>query len=215
MPTNRHAIGDNTQSYLFLLPKTFPQHFDGAEQHNTTLGPIYKPRPCQSTTSPHFHMASRPLLTRLPRPFSKRILAASAPPFSATKLGVSLPRSRYFAYPMAPLSTLPEGKWEWLVVVPDKAGVHEKRLSVRAQHLAGTKPLEASGFIKAGGAIFNEKPESQDATKFSFYGSTLVCVASSKEEILEILNKDIYATSGVWDMDNIQIWPAKFAFRNP
>ncbi|KAI0509434.1 hypothetical protein F5B22DRAFT_649063 [Xylaria bambusicola] len=116
---------------------------------------------------------------------------------------------------MASISTPPEGKWEWLVVVPDKAGVHEKRLSVRAQHLAGTKPLEESGFIKTGGAIFNEKPESQDATKFSFYGSTLVCVASSKEEILERLNKDIYATSGVWDMDKIQIWPAKFAFRNP
>ncbi|KAJ8105344.1 hypothetical protein ONZ43_g7463 [Nemania bipapillata] len=64
-------------------------------------------------------------------------------------------------------------------------------------------------------AILNEKPESDDASKFSFYGSTLVCVASSKDEILELLSKDIYTTSGVWDLDNVQIWPAKFAFRNP
>ncbi|GAW12998.1 hypothetical protein ANO14919_023740 [Xylariales sp. No.14919] len=116
---------------------------------------------------------------------------------------------------MAPISTPSAGQYEWLVVVPDKAGVHEKRLEVRAQHLAGTKPLAESGFIKTGGAIFNEKPETEDASKFSFYGSTLVCVASSKEEILERLSKDIYATSGVWDLDNAQIWPAKFAFRNP
>ncbi|KAI0802753.1 hypothetical protein GGR55DRAFT_683053 [Xylaria sp. FL0064] len=104
---------------------------------------------------------------------------------------------------------------EWLVVVPDKAGMHEKRLEVRAKHLAGTKPLAESGFIKTGGAILNEKPESDDATKFNFYGSTLVCVASSKEEIMDVLSKDIYATSGVWDLDNVQIWPAKFAFRYP
>ncbi|KAI1420415.1 hypothetical protein F5Y12DRAFT_788307 [Xylaria sp. FL1777] len=111
---------------------------------------------------------------------------------------------------MASISTPPAGKWEWLVVVPDKPGMQEKRLEVRPQHLAGVKPLAESGFVKTGGAIFNEKPESDDASKFSFYGSTLVCVASSKEEILESLSKDIYATSGVWDLEN-----AKFAFRNP
>lgn len=116
---------------------------------------------------------------------------------------------------MAPISTPPAGQFEWLVIVPDKPGMQDKRLEVRAQHLAGTKPLAESGFIKTGGAILNEKPESDDASKYSFYGSTLVCVASSKEEILELLSKDIYTTSGVWDLDNVQIWPAKFAFRNP
>ncbi|KAI8946582.1 hypothetical protein F4801DRAFT_583244 [Xylaria longipes] len=116
---------------------------------------------------------------------------------------------------MASISTPPAGKFEWLVVVPDKAGMEEKRKEIRAQHLEGVKPLAASGFIKTGGALLNEKPEGDDASKFSFYGSSLVCVASSKEEIFEVLRKDIYATTGVWDLDNVQIWPAKFAFRNP
>ncbi|KAI0973849.1 hypothetical protein F4678DRAFT_458631 [Xylaria arbuscula] len=116
---------------------------------------------------------------------------------------------------MASISTPPAGKLEWLVVIPDKAGAHEKRLEVRAKHLGGIKPLAESGFIKTGGAILNDKPESDDATKFSFYGSTLVVVASSKEEILDVLHKDIYATTGVWDLENVQIWPAKFAFRYP
>ncbi|KAI0442432.1 hypothetical protein F4803DRAFT_551157 [Xylaria telfairii] len=116
---------------------------------------------------------------------------------------------------MASISTPPPGQFEWLVIVPDKAGMQDKRLEIRARHLEGIKPLADSGFVKTGGAILNEKPESDDASKFSFYGSTLVCVASSKEEILDVLKKDIYATSGVWDLDNAQIWAAKFAFRNP
>ncbi|KAI3326037.1 hypothetical protein HD806DRAFT_532690 [Xylariaceae sp. AK1471] len=120
---------------------------------------------------------------------------------------------------MASISTSPPttaaDKYEWLVVVPDKPDRHEKRLEVRAQHLEGVKPLAESGFIKTGGALLNEKPESEDASKFSFYGSTLVVVASSKEEILDLLSKDIYARTDVWDLDNVQIWPAKFAFRNP
>ncbi|KAI0536324.1 hypothetical protein GGR58DRAFT_398225 [Xylaria digitata] len=153
------------------------------------------------------------LLTHLLRPRIPPIPSPSSPFSARTRLPLS--KSNPFAYPMASISTPPAGQYEWLVVVPDKPGVHEKRLEVRAQHLAGTKPLAESGFIKTGGAIFNEKPESDDASKFSFYGSSLVCVASSKEEILELLRKDIYATSGVWDLDNAQIWPAKFAFRNP
>lgn len=59
---------------------------------------------------------------------------------------------------------------------------------------------------KKTGAILNEKPESDDASKFSFYGSTLVCVATSKEELLEKLSKDIYTTSGVWDLDNVSFY---------
>ncbi|KAI0114510.1 hypothetical protein GGR51DRAFT_448766 [Nemania sp. FL0031] len=153
----------------------------------------------------------RPTSPRIPRPSSLSPLLLSASPRSS----IPLPRPNYFAYPMASITTPPAGKYEWLVIIPDKPGVQDKRLAVRAQHLAGTKPLAESGFIKTGGALLNEKPESEDASKFSFYGSTLVCVASSKEEILELLSKDIYTTSGVWDLDNIQIWPAKFAFRNP
>ncbi|KAI1819089.1 hypothetical protein F4861DRAFT_544274 [Xylaria intraflava] len=116
---------------------------------------------------------------------------------------------------MAAITTPPAGKVEWLLIIPDKPGMQEKRLEVRAQHLAGVKSLSESGWAKTGGGILNEKPEGDDPTKYSFYGSAVVVVAESKEEILERLRGDIYATSGVWDLDKIQIWPAKFAFRNP
>ncbi|KAI5927013.1 hypothetical protein F4810DRAFT_706971 [Camillea tinctor] len=116
---------------------------------------------------------------------------------------------------MAPVETPPPGKYEWLVVVPDKPGTQQKRLEVRPKHFEGLKAHIESGIIKTGGAILNDKPESEDPSKFDWYGSTLVVVASSKEEVRQLLANDIYGTSGVWDVENAQIWAAKIAFRNP
>ena len=45
-------------------------------------------------------------------------------------------------------------------------------------------------------------------------GSALIVVASSKEEVIERLKNDIYTTSGVWDVENVQIWPFKSAVRS-
>ena len=53
------------------------------------------------------------------------------------------------------------------------------------------------------GAILNEVPTSDDPKDFSFAGSTLVVQATSREEIKEILRKDIYAQAGVWDVENV------------
>ncbi|KAI0470703.1 hypothetical protein GGR56DRAFT_140679 [Xylariaceae sp. FL0804] len=109
----------------------------------------------------------------------------------------------------------PPGQYEWLVVVPDKPGAHQKRLDVRPKHFEGLKPLLESGKLKTGGAVLSEKPDGDDATKFDFYGSTMVFVAASRAEVVETLRRDVYATSGVWDVDKAQIWPAKIAFRTP
>ncbi|KAL2152698.1 hypothetical protein VTH82DRAFT_5882 [Thermothelomyces myriococcoides] len=105
-------------------------------------------------------------------------------------------------------------KFEWLVVVPDFPGAHEKRLAVRPQHFAGLGPFKESGTYQMGGAVLNEVPTSSDPKDFSFAGSTIVIVASSREEIKEILRQDVYAKEGVWDVENAQIWPFLCAFRN-
>ncbi|KAL2134098.1 hypothetical protein VTI74DRAFT_985 [Chaetomium olivicolor] len=105
-------------------------------------------------------------------------------------------------------------KMEWLVVVPDFPGAHEKRLEVRPTHFANLGPVRESGLIQMGGAVLNEIPTSDDPSTFSFAGSTLVVVASSREEIKEVLRKDVYAQSGVWDVENAQMWPFLCAFRN-
>lgn len=51
--------------------------------------------------------------------------------------------------------------------------------------------------------MLNEIPEGSDPSKFSFAGSTIVIEAASREEIKELLRKDIYAQSGVWDVENV------------
>jgi hypothetical protein len=55
------------------------------------------------------------------------------------------------------------------------------------------------------GALLNEVPADDNAAGFDFFGSTLVCKAESKEAILEQLKKDIYATSGVWDLEKVPV----------
>jgi hypothetical protein len=42
-------------------------------------------------------------------------------------------------------------------------------------------------------------------------GSMLLVAADSEKEILETLSKDIYTTSGVWDLENVCWVPSFFA----
>ncbi|KAI1389805.1 uncharacterized protein F4822DRAFT_214321 [Hypoxylon trugodes] len=116
---------------------------------------------------------------------------------------------------MASITTPPPGKFEWLVIVPDKPGTQQKRLEVRNQHFEGLKPFIESQQFKAGGAVLNDKPDSDDPSKFDWYGSTAVIVAESKDEVKKILENDIYTKSGVWDTENALILAAKYAFRFP
>lgn len=44
-------------------------------------------------------------------------------------------------------------------------------------------------------------------------GSACLVGAKTKEEVIERLKKDIYAAEGVWNVDEIQIFPFKSALR--
>ncbi|TVY13596.1 hypothetical protein LARI1_G006340, partial [Lachnellula arida] len=62
-----------------------------------------------------------------------------------------------------------------------------------------------------GGAILDSVPKEGEA--LSFKGSAMVCLASSKEEVLEMLKRDVYTENEVWDFS--KIYPFKCAFRYP
>jgi len=47
----------------------------------------------------------------------------------------------------------------------------------------------------------------------SFKGSMMLAVAENEAQVLELLNKDIYTTSGVWDMEKAQIIPVCYTGR--
>lgn len=46
----------------------------------------------------------------------------------------------------------------------------------------------------------------------SFNGSMLVAAGESAEQVKEMLARDIYTTSGVWDLENAKIVPVCFTF---
>ncbi|KUJ12125.1 uncharacterized protein LY89DRAFT_624569 [Mollisia scopiformis] len=108
------------------------------------------------------------------------------------------------------MASAPE-KFEWMVIIPDVPGKLEKRMEVRPKHFEGLKTAMEKGFFKTGGALLDEVPKEGEGLKIS--GSTVVAWASSKEEVMEILKGDIYAKEGVWDLEKVQIWPFKCAFR--
>ncbi|KAK1770889.1 hypothetical protein QBC33DRAFT_526064 [Phialemonium atrogriseum] len=112
-------------------------------------------------------------------------------------------------------SAAPARKYEWLVVVPDHPGMQQKRIEVRSQHLTNMKPFVESGQWKMGGAVLTEVPADDEPTSLKFAGSTVVVIAESKEEIITMMKNDIYGKTGVWDIENAQMWPFKCAFRNP
>ncbi|KAI5200258.1 hypothetical protein E4T39_05798 [Aureobasidium subglaciale] len=125
-------------------------------------------------------------------------------------------------------------KHEWMVILPDNTGALDKRMAVRhrfmehsqseftyetsplterrRQHLSNLKPDADSGFWILGGAMLEDVPKEGSPLKIS--GSVMMALASSKEEVLEKIKKDIYAGEGVWDMDKIQIFPFKSAIRS-
>jgi uncharacterized protein YciI len=43
----------------------------------------------------------------------------------------------------------------------------------------------------------------------SFKGSAMLLMAESEEQARELLSKDIYVRSGVWDMEKAQIIPVR------
>ncbi|KAI1009627.1 hypothetical protein LB504_003229 [Fusarium proliferatum] len=132
--------------------------------------------------------------------------------FSISRARIA-PRFTTFRTMASSSVTVPPGKYEFLVVVHDKPNVREKRLEVRGTHFKNMVPNVENGSWKMGGAILNSVPKDDSVDSLDFAGSTLVCIAESVEEVREQLSNDIYATSGVWDMDKVQIYPFKAAFR--
>ncbi|KAE9576894.1 hypothetical protein CGMCC3_g7074 [Colletotrichum fructicola] len=103
---------------------------------------------------------------------------------------------------------------EFLCIMPDKPNVLQVRKQVKGQHYEGIKPLIESGRLVAGGAMLERHPK-EDATEACFRGSVVVYTAESPEDVKAIIENDVYATSGVWDLERMQIIPYVAAVRQP
>lgn len=59
--------------------------------------------------------------------------------------------------------------------------------------------------MASSGAMLDKQPQDGKAPKMR--GSVLVTAAESKEEALDLVKEDVYATQGVWDVEKLQIYP--------
>ncbi|CAI7662333.1 unnamed protein product [Penicillium manginii] len=89
--------------------------------------------------------------------------------------------------------------------MPDRPDVLAKRKKAKSGHYQGIQPLIAAGKLVDGGAIFAEHP--QEGKDPQFLGSVVVYTGESIEDVRQIIKNDIYATSGVWDIEKVQIYP--------
>jgi uncharacterized protein YciI len=61
------------------------------------------------------------------------------------------------------------------------------------------------------GAIFEKHPVEGEPALFR--GSVVVYAGESEAEVRKIIENDIYATSGVWDLEKTQIIPVGLIYR--
>ncbi|EDO16065.1 hypothetical protein Kpol_1016p3a [Vanderwaltozyma polyspora DSM 70294] len=94
---------------------------------------------------------------------------------------------------------------EWCIIINDKKG--SNRSELLSQHFAGISPLVEQGILTCGGAIYNDDG--------SVAGSHLQIVADTKEQALEVVKGDVFATGGIWDLDSIVIYKFACAVRQP
>ncbi|KAF8972901.1 hypothetical protein BDZ97DRAFT_1648748 [Flammula alnicola] len=102
----------------------------------------------------------------------------------------------------------------FFVYAPDKTeeGTLARRLSVREQHLVGAKKGHESGIIRIGGMITTPDAITNPDAPKKMVGSTFIFEAESLEQVKNLIESDIYYTSGVWDPEKIVILPFFSAF---
>ncbi|KAF8235838.1 hypothetical protein L208DRAFT_1391628 [Tricholoma matsutake] len=93
----------------------------------------------------------------------------------------------------------------FVVYAPDNTepGTSEKRLSVRSQHVVVAKALQSEGILSVAGWLGPEFLAPGPDQKM--VGSLFIYRAESIEAVKQIVETDIYYTTGVWDKERIVI----------
>ncbi|KAF5975109.1 toxD [Fusarium coicis] len=110
---------------------------------------------------------------------------------------------------MAP-ETKSEPVKEWIILIPDNKDSLETRMRVRETHIKEMLQHIDSGLFQMGGGTLAGD---------SVNGSAIIARAKSEADILAVLKNDVYARSGVWDLENIKFIPVyvkvEYAAFNP
>ncbi|KAF5593859.1 toxD [Fusarium subglutinans] len=88
---------------------------------------------------------------------------------------------------------------EWIILIPDNKDSLETRMRVRETHIKDMLQHIDSGLFQMGGGTL--AGDSVD-------GSAIIARAKSEADVLAVLKNDVYARSGVWDLENIKFIPS-------
>jgi len=80
---------------------------------------------------------------------------------------------------------------QYLVIAHDYPNVLEKRMSVRAEHLARVKILVEQKKVLYGIGLVNESDE--------LIGSVMLFNVADRNELDSLLKDEVYITSGIWE----------------
>lgn len=99
---------------------------------------------------------------------------------------------------------------EYLVILPDRPNSLPTRLAQHAPHFEAAKPDVASGFFKVAGKIYEEPFVENQPHKIA--GTFLIVRAPRREDVEKRLKEDLFYQHGVWNWDELQIYPCKSTF---
>ncbi|CAF9927060.1 MAG: hypothetical protein GOMPHAMPRED_004304 [Gomphillus americanus] len=94
---------------------------------------------------------------------------------------------------------------EWLVIIPDHQDMLEKRLEIRNKHLQDVQPRVENDMVRLGGATLGAPLEEGQPPQMT--GSAFVLRGHTEQEVREFLEKDVYTTSGVWNLAEASFIP--------
>ncbi|KAI1393299.1 uncharacterized protein F4822DRAFT_7456 [Hypoxylon trugodes] len=103
---------------------------------------------------------------------------------------------------------------DFIVQIHDKPGVLATRTENVQAHLARMKGLVEAGTIVMSGPTLTTHPKPPDKG-LDINGSVWLVRANLEDEVRSLVDDDVYAKLGVWDLDNVVITPFKCAVRKP
>lgn len=112
-----------------------------------------------------------------------------------------LKRHQPKTYTMSDPSTLRE----YFVYVPDHPNAHEKRREFVKQHNQEAGPLVKAGRVPWFGSTLDHHGREEELPAEA--GTVMVLKAENEEEVKEIIKRDIFVSEGVWNFEQLQVWP--------
>lgn len=109
------------------------------------------------------------------------------------------------------MTTFNPNQREWFLEVPINPGTLQKRLELRQKHIADAMPKVERGIITLAASILSKPTE--DGDNKDMVKAIATVIAKDENEAKKVLADDIYTREGIWDAENIRVYPLRTGIR--